>query len=212
MGDMDPDSVSLEFGIDIQAAVAERLAQKNKKTVQLNDLLKDTKFTKSEIRTMYRGFKQECPDGIVHEETFREIYGKFFPHGNAGLYAHHVFKAFDANRNGAISFRDMLVSLSTLLRGNVHEKLRWTFTLYDLNKDGYITKQEVLNVMVAVHELMGVHASPLMRQDQVEVLVDDIFSRLDTNQDGVVTIDEFIEACQRDTTISRSLQNFDSRL
>ena len=55
---MDPDSVSLEFGIDIQAAVAERLAQKNKKTVQLNDLLKDTKFTKSEIRTMYRGFKQ----------------------------------------------------------------------------------------------------------------------------------------------------------
>ena len=57
----------------------------------------------------------------------------------------------------------MLVSLSTLLRGNVHEKLRWTFTLYDLNKDGYITKQEVLNVMVAVHELMGVHASPLVR-------------------------------------------------
>ena len=36
-----------------------------------------------------------------------------------------------------------------------------------------------------------------MRQDQVEALVEDIFSRLDTNQDGVVTIDEFIEACQR---------------
>ena len=25
---------------------------------------------------------QECPDGIVHEENFREIYGKFFPHGS----------------------------------------------------------------------------------------------------------------------------------
>jgi len=208
----DPESVSLDFGFDIQEAVAQRLAQKNKKTVQLNDLLKDTKFTKSEIRTMYRGFKQECPDGIVHEETFREIYGKFFPHGNAGLYAHHVFKAFDANRNGAISFRDMLVSLSTLLRGTLNEKLTWTFTLYDLNKDGFITKQEVLNVMVAVHELMGVHASPLMRQDEVESHVEQIFSRLDTNRDGVVTIDEFIDACQRDTTISRSLQNFDSRL
>ena len=36
-----------------------------------------------------------------------------------------------------------------------------------------------------------------MRQDQVEALVEDIFQRLDTNQDGVVTIDEFIEACQR---------------
>ena len=56
----------------------------------------------------------------------------------------------------------MLVSLSTLLRGTTYEKLKWTFTLYDLNKDGYITKQEVLNVMVAVHELMGIHASPLV--------------------------------------------------
>lgn len=56
----------------------------------------------------------------------------------------------------------MLMSLSTLLRGTTHEKLQWTFTLYDLNKDGYITKQEVQNVMIAVHELMGVHASPLV--------------------------------------------------
>ena len=54
------------------------------------------------------------------------------------------------------------MSLSTLLRGTTYEKLKWTFTLYDLNKDGYITKQEVLNVMVAVHELMGLHASPLV--------------------------------------------------
>ena len=54
----------------------------------------------------------------------------------------------------------MLVSLSTLLRGTTYEKLRWTFTLYDLNKDGFITKQEVTNVVLAVHELMGIHGSP----------------------------------------------------
>ena len=36
-----------------------------------------------------------------------------------------------------------------------------------------------------------------MRQDEVESHVEEIFSRLDTNRDGVVTIDEFIEACQR---------------
>ena len=63
----------------------------------------------------------------------------------------------------------MLVSLSTLLRGSTYERLKWTFTLYDLNKDGYITKQEVMNVMVAVHELMGIHASPLVskKKDQM---------------------------------------------
>ena len=25
---------------------------------------------------------QECPDGIVQEDTFKDIYGKFFPHGS----------------------------------------------------------------------------------------------------------------------------------
>jgi Ca2+-binding EF-hand superfamily protein len=34
----------------------------------------------------------------------------------------------------------MLVSLSTLLHGTQHEKLKWTFRVYDLNGDGVITK------------------------------------------------------------------------
>ncbi len=54
----DPDTTSLDLGFDIQEAVKQRLALQNKKTVQLTELLNDTKFTKSEIRTMYRGFKQ----------------------------------------------------------------------------------------------------------------------------------------------------------
>ena len=63
----------------------------------------------------------------------------------------------------------MLISLSTLLRGSTYERLKWTFTLYDLNKDGYITKQEVLNVIVAVHELMGFHASPVVSSTNLYV-------------------------------------------
>ncbi|EFN78682.1 Kv channel-interacting protein 4 [Harpegnathos saltator] len=50
-------------------------------------------------------FFQECPEGVVHEDSFKDIYAKFFPHGNSSLYAHYVFKAFDVNCNGAISFR-----------------------------------------------------------------------------------------------------------
>lgn len=94
------------------------------------------------------------------------------------LYAHYVFKAFDVNSNGAISFRasfvipasykrdgyltphfghfqDLLVTLSTLLRGSIYEKLRWTFKLYDINGDGCITRSELADIVVAIHELMG---------------------------------------------------------
>jgi len=89
-----------------------------------------------------------------------------------------VFKAFDVNCNGAISFRviishyiniytvlrifirfnvyqDLLVTLSTLLRGSVYERLRWTFKLYDLNGDGRISRGELSEIILAIHELMG---------------------------------------------------------
>ena len=67
----DPDSTSLDLGIDIQEMVAQRLATKNKKTVQLSELLRDTKFTKEEIRTMYRGFKQVRPLTAAALSSFR---------------------------------------------------------------------------------------------------------------------------------------------
>jgi Ca2+-binding EF-hand superfamily protein len=37
----------------------------------------------------------------------------------------------------------MLVSLSTLLHGTQHEKLTWTFRVYDINGDGVISKAAI---------------------------------------------------------------------
>jgi len=48
-----------------------------------------------EVRSLYRAFKQECPNGIVDEETFKEVYEKIFPFGDATHYAHLVFSAID---------------------------------------------------------------------------------------------------------------------
>ena len=38
--------------------------------------------------------------------------------------------------------------------------------------------------------------------------VDMVFTRLDTNKDGLLTKDEFIEGCLKDPEILRSLENF----
>lgn len=40
-----------------------------------------------------------------------------------------------------VFWQDFVIGLSVLLRGSVTEKLRWAFNLYDINKDGYITKE-----------------------------------------------------------------------
>jgi len=234
-----------ELSADILAAVASRLEEQSKRTwIDLDELIRSTKFSKEEIRTMYRGFKQECPGGSVNEDTFKELYEKFFPYGNATCYAHHVFKAFDVNSTGAINFRDMLVSLSTLLHGTEYEKLKWTFRVYDLNGDGVITKAELGNVVVGIYELMGVNLMPPTgsvlnidyiprRRDslitegncwmspplnlsisvrELKDNVETIFTRLDSNRDGVVTREEFVQSCLQDPTISKSLENIQFKL
>ena len=58
-------------------------------------MARDTRFTKDEVRYLYRAFKQECPNGIVDEETFKDVYEKIFPLGDASHYAHLVFAAID---------------------------------------------------------------------------------------------------------------------
>lgn len=52
-------------------------------------------FSSGEVRSLYRAFKQECPNGIVDEETFKDVYEKIFPLGDATHYAHLVFLAID---------------------------------------------------------------------------------------------------------------------
>ncbi|XP_036291975.1 calsenilin isoform X2 [Pipistrellus kuhlii] len=158
----------------------------------LEQLQAQTKFTKMELQSLYRGFKN------------------FFPQGDATTYAHFLFNAFDADRNGAICFEDFVVGLSILLRGTVQEKLKWAFNLYDINKDGYITKEEMLAIMKSIYDMMGRHTYPLLREDAPLEHVERFFQKMDRNQDGVVTIDEFLETCQKDENIMNSMQLFEN--
>ncbi|XP_016015654.2 Kv channel-interacting protein 1 isoform X1 [Rousettus aegyptiacus] len=162
----------------------------------LEQLEAQTNFTKSELQVLYRGFKNECPSGVVNEETFKQIYAQFFPHGDASTYAHYLFHAFDTTQTGSVKFEDFVTALSILLRGTVHEKLRWTFNLYDINKDGYINKEEMMDIVKAIYDMMGKYTYPVLKEDTPRQHVDVFFQKMDKNKDGIVTLDEFLESCQ----------------
>ena len=59
---------------------------------------------------MYRAFKQECPNGIVDEETFKEVYEKIFPLGDASQYAHLVFATIDRFGNDIFSITSAVIA------------------------------------------------------------------------------------------------------
>ena len=99
-----------------------------------------------EVRRLYRAFKQDCPTGIVDEETFKEVYEKIFPMGDASKYAQIVFRAVDKERTGGITFGDFMEFLSIISKGTHREKILWSFQFFDVNQDGKITREEMIKV------------------------------------------------------------------
>lgn len=68
------------------------------------------------------------------------------------------------------------MAMSILTRGELTEKLRWIFNLYDLNADGRITRDELQAVVSAVHEMLGFHTTPLPpSEDTIKAQVTRIF-------------------------------------
>ncbi|CAG7681497.1 unnamed protein product [Allacma fusca] len=179
---------------------------------ELDKLTKTTKFSRKEIQLIYRGFKQECPTGLVDEDAFKDIFAQFFPQGDATQYAHYVFNTIKQNSSGQISFEEFLGILSKVSRGTMQDKMQWIFGLYDLNGDGHITKTEMLDVVTSIYEMLGRNTEPQVEEHSAKEHVERIFHQIDLNQDGVVTIDELVEWCRRDDRILQSLDMLDTVL
>lgn len=112
----------------------------------LEELKLNTKFTETEIVQWYENFKRQCPTGRISKDEFQAIYSKFFPDSDAQTYAQHVFRSFDTNDDGTLDFKEYIIALHMTSTGKTTRKLEWAFSLFDVDKNGYITKSEVKEI------------------------------------------------------------------
>ena len=146
---------------DIQLNTAEKVLELLQpvryRPTSVDEVAKETKFSRSEVKILYRAFKQECPNGIIDEDKFKEVYENIFPLGDASKYAHLVFHSIDREDTGGITFGDFMEFLSVISKGSTEEKILWSFHFFDADRDGCISKEEM--VKVRVNDILMIYRS-----------------------------------------------------
>ena len=189
------------------------------KSGELEVLRTNTEFNDDELNEWhhwYRGVLLDCPNNRMDIEEFKKIYNRLFPSGVDEKYAEHVFRTFDANKDGHIDFREFVCSLSITSRGSLEEKLQWAFKVYDIDEDGFITRKEMLEIVKAIykmsrHNSLSHHLTVSEDASTAEERVDDIIKELDKNMDGKLSEKEFVEGSKNNPAIVGKLLQINRR-
>merc|ERR1712179_555192 len=109
----------------------------------LDYLKRRVSFSTEEIVDWHKEYRKFCNHGrYMTVEQFKKVYARIFD-GDASSFAEHVFRTFDHNGDGKVDFKEFLIGLSFTASANKDKKLKWAFSMYDIDGNGRISRAEM---------------------------------------------------------------------
>ncbi|KAG2657939.1 calcineurin B-like protein 7 isoform X1 [Panicum virgatum] len=155
-----------------------------------NILAKETTFSVNEVEALFQLYKKIShsiiKDGLIHKEEFQ--LALFRNSNQKNLFADRIFDLFDLKRNGVIEFGEFVRSLNIFHPDTpMAEKIAFAFRLYDLRGTGFIEREELKEMVLAILN----ESELILSDDAVEQIVDQTFKQADMNEDGKIDFEEW---------------------
>ncbi|KAL5036562.1 hypothetical protein BDV3_005765 [Batrachochytrium dendrobatidis] len=114
-------------------------------------LQKETHFDGIELEALFEQYRSlstiDSPEGGIDKDTYFKCLGPLGFEKN--LIAERIFAFFDQDRDGIISFKELVCGLSILCKGNLDERIHYAFQGYDLDGDGFVSRDELRRMFKA---------------------------------------------------------------
>ncbi|CAH1102504.1 unnamed protein product [Psylliodes chrysocephalus] len=175
---------------------------------------RDTLFSRKEIEALYRIYKKlitfnkTTPQGDVNPTTtsatvigkpptvsegidrtvFREVLHNTFDIMTETIVMDRIFCVWDKHNCGLITIENWLKGLSLFLKGNIQDQILYCFAVYDLNADGFLTKDEMFQLL---RNCLIKHPQEEDPDESVKDLVDIVIRKIDKDKDGKVSLEDY---------------------
>lgn len=151
---------------------------------QIEEMKTASEFTEPELKRLFKKFKKLDTDksGTLSVQEFLAI-----PELEHNPLVRRVVATFDEDKSGEVDFQEFISAVSVFASpGGKESKFKFTFKVYDVDGDNYISNSDLYHVLKA---MVGSNLNDV----QLQQLVDRTILQGDKDKDGKLSYSEFVD-------------------
>ncbi|XP_014675016.1 PREDICTED: EF-hand calcium-binding domain-containing protein 1-like isoform X1 [Priapulus caudatus] len=170
--------------------MASIIAKKNQAKLAEN-IYKHTHFNRLEVEELLKIYRKLTPEKLDRTK-FRDVLHNTF-NMTDDILMDRVFKAFDKDNDSFVSMEEWVTGLSVFLKGTLEEQMAYCFVVYDLNGDGYISREEIFHMLKNSLIRQPTEEDP---DEGIKDLVELALKKMDYDHDSRLSFSDFKQAVE----------------